>query len=310
MQQGSQAVGEEAYAEDQDGGEGEARETDPVEEPGCRISHRETDRQAYDDLQHEHEAAGQHGGPAAVRHEPFRREDLDQDDGQGIGHRVVASRFQLQHRCQILPQVQFFAPEDGKDGRGIRGPHYRRKQHADEQGRIPGLPWHQPDEQAGQDDGQEHSEGREQRSLPEYGPSLFQGCFQACGEQDDGHREMTDGLRDFVIVEMQAQSVGADGHAQQQEEQQGRHAEARPQLGHQDGDKDEDRTQQEQVLGEEVDGEDGQREHQRISNRFRNPVIISTLRMSLQILATMTLPPFSAAALRRDRKMRRPELEM
>ena len=47
-----------------------------------------------------------------------------------------------------------------------------------------------------------------------------------------------------------------------------------------------------------------------ISNRFKKPVIIKTLRMSSFMFFTMTLPPFWLAAFLRVRKSLNPEDEM
>lgn len=47
-----------------------------------------------------------------------------------------------------------------------------------------------------------------------------------------------------------------------------------------------------------------------ISNRLRKPVIINTCRMLSVMFFTMTFPPLAVAALRNERKRRRPELDI
>ena len=146
--------------------------------------------------------------------------------------------------------MQFLAAQDGKDGGRIRGAHHGRQQEtagqgdADRDGRV----GHQPDEDAGKQDREQHAHGGKQRSLTEDGARFVEGCLQPGREQDDGHREMADVLREFEIIELDAQHILSGHHPQQEEKQQGGDAIAGADLGHQDGGKDQDRTEKEQVL--------------------------------------------------------------
>ena len=72
------------------------------------MADRHSDSQSDDDLQHKDRKAGPQGMPALL----FPRQDTDQDDGEGVCHRVVASGFQLQHRPKVLSKVQFLASKD------------------------------------------------------------------------------------------------------------------------------------------------------------------------------------------------------
>ena len=122
---------------------------------------------------------------------------------------------------------------------------------------------------------------------------------------------MAYGFGHFVILELQAQAVRSHDHAQKQEEEQGGGAETGSHLRDEDREENQDGSQQEQVVRQQVDREDGERKHQAsIWKRLRNPVIMNTWRTSSEMLLTMTFPPFVAAALRRERKIRSPELEM
>ena len=120
---------------------------------------------------------------------------------------------------------------------------------------------------------------------------------------------MADVLRQFKIVEPHAQHILAGQHAQQQEQEQGGYTITGTDLRHQDGGEDQDGTQQEQVIRQQVHGEEGGRHHW-ISNRFRNPVIMNTLRRLSLMFCRITFPPCSAVSFRRTRNRRSPELEM
>ena len=205
--------------------------------------------------------------------------------------------------------MQFLAPQDGKDGRRIRGAHHGRQKEASEQRRAHDRAEHQPDEKTGEEDGKQHANGGKQHSLTQDGARFMDGRFQPGREQDDGHREMADALRQFEVIEPDAEHILAGHHSQQEEQQQGRHAVAGPHLGHQNRGKDQDGAQKEQVLRKQVHRQERQTHHW-ISKRFRNPVIMNTLRMLSPMLRTITFPPFSVASLRRTRKSRSPELEM
>ena len=110
-------------------------------------------------------------------------------------------------------------------------------------------------------------------------------------------------------LQEEQKKVRQEERQQQEEQQQGRHAVAGPHLGHQNRGKDQDGAQKEQVLRKQVHRQKRQTHHW-ISKRFRNPVIMNTLRMLSVMLRTITFPPFSVASLRRTRKSRSPELEM
>ena len=263
-QEAGDAVGEIAQAEDEDGIEGAARELQPAQDPPAGVTDAEADGRADEHLQEYEAEAGHHQLPDAHGARRLRHQ-LREDDGEDVGHRVVAAGFQLQHRPQVLPQVQFLAAQDREDGSRIGGAHHGRQQetagqrHADGNGRV----GHQPDEDAGEQDGEQHARGGEQHPLAEDGARFVDGRFKSGREQDDGHREMADVLRELEVVEMDAQHVLAGHHAQQEEQQQGRDAVAGADLRHQDGGEDQDGKQEEQMLRHEVHHKRGRRKDHR-----------------------------------------------
>ncbi len=115
-QEARDAVGKKADAEDEDGVQGAACQVQPAQEPAGGKADPEAHGHTYEDLQEQESDGVHHQAPGALRSLGIG-DQLDQDDGKHVGHRVVTTRFQLQHLAQVLAQMQLLAPQDGEDGR-------------------------------------------------------------------------------------------------------------------------------------------------------------------------------------------------
>ena len=256
-QQRGDTVGEETDAQDHHGVQCVAGKLDALQDPLRPESDSQSDQETYRDLHEQHPGSrAEHGHGAGVL---GGGQDLHEDDREHVSHGVVASGLQLQHRAEVLPEVHPLAAQHREHRCRVRRGHdCGKKETAQERSseRADPLPGDEIDEKGRQHRGQQDAQSRKQRTLSHHRLRLAHRCLQTAREQDDGHGEMADGLSDVVILELQSHSVGPDDHTQQKEQQQGRSPEARSDLGDQYGEEHQYRCQEQQVVGQQVDGKD------------------------------------------------------
>ena len=157
---------------------------------------------------------------------------LHENYRQNVGHRVVTSALQLQQRPQVLLQPLFFGAQDGEHRRRIRGGHHRREQErfgqrkADAENATDEI-----DEEPRQRSGQEHPDRSKHHPLGHYGTYLGILRIHTAGKEDDAQREHTDELGRIGAVELDAESVAAEKHTDEEEQKQRRRTELRTGLG-------------------------------------------------------------------------------
>ena len=250
--QGTEAVGKESQAEHQYTHQGAGLELQAGQQPVGKAAHQITNQEAHGQLVHQNKHDGQSTGPLG------EVEDIDigaldniyQNDGARIGHRVITTGFQLQHGAQMFPQLQSLTAKDGEHGRGIcRGEHSGHQQsprqgHSDT---ADGLPHKEINETAREKDGEKHAHRRQQGALPEHRTGFVHFRFQTARKQNHRHAKVADEFRQMQVMELQAHSVGAGQHTDDKEHQHGRHTELGADLIGKNGHKYQDGEQQEQI---------------------------------------------------------------
>ncbi len=149
---------------------------------------------------------------------------LDQRQRQEDRHRIVDARFDLQHAGDPLLQPHPAAVEQREDGGGVG----RADDRAQQQAELPVDLQHPGGEQADQPGGQQHAHGGQRQRRPQRDAEGFVPGPQSAIEQDHGQRQIADQEAEPGIGEADsARPVHPGQHADQQEYQQERHADAR-----------------------------------------------------------------------------------
>ena len=148
------------------------------------------------------------GEPVAGMHDP-----LDEPEHEQHGDRVVEARLALERALQPLAQP---GAAQQREHRGAVG---RGDDRADQQA-LERREAEQPrGGQAGDDRGDQRARQREPDRRPQHRPDLAPAGGQPALEQDQGERDHADRLGEVGVVELdQAEAVGADRHAQAEEQ--------------------------------------------------------------------------------------------
>ena len=143
-------------------------------------------------------------------------DELDKYDSQHIGHRVVASAFQLQHGTQIVLQVHLLRAQDGEYRCRVRRRHGGSQQQGGDERQVDIGPAHArqpPYKQSGKQCRQQHTESRQYNTGGEDRLDFGELGIHSARKQDNAQSHHTDELRFFGVVELQSESVAAEKHA-------------------------------------------------------------------------------------------------
>ncbi len=219
---------EEYESEEQDGVEGVVVHVQPVHHPHRQASQKEARDGTHAHLDDEHEEGLP---PAEVA--GWHLYDLYQQQGQHVGHGVVAPALEFEHGAEFFFQSLFFAAEDGEDRRGVGGGHdgSHEEGFGDADGGVVGEETAYPvDEQPGEGGGQHHAEGGEEDALSQYGFDFGKLGVHTARKEDDAQGNHADELRAGGVVELDARAVAPAYHAHAEEEEQDGHSEAEARL--------------------------------------------------------------------------------
>src|SRR5690606_33523108 len=132
------------------------------------------------------QAQQQGAGQAAF----VRGQCLQQGDREEDGHGVVTAGFDFQRRADPLFQMGSAVVEQGEHGGGIGGADNRAQQNTHQQRQI-----QQPGgEQAAEPCGDHHPKGGKRQGGPEANPEILDLGAQPAVEQDNGQRQVADGI--------------------------------------------------------------------------------------------------------------------
>lgn len=166
----------------------------------------------------------------AARTQPAATDTLYQDDGQQVGHRVIAAALQLQHGAKIVFEVDFLGTQDIEHRRGVGGGHGGSQQQGGEQAETDActvLPSGKPVcEHTRQKGCHQHAEGGEGNTGSQYRADIPYLRLHTTREKYDAQDYHPDVLGDVHIVELQPDTVRSEQHAGNEEHQKGRYAEA------------------------------------------------------------------------------------
>ena len=165
--------------------------------------------------------------PEHVHHAVVRLLDpLDEAHDEQDGHRIVEAGLALQRSRELAPQGRL--AQQREDRRAVGGGDDRAEQHPLERREI-----EQPRcREAADDRGAERSEDRKRERRAQDRPDLFVPRRQPALEQDQRQRHHPDRARQLVVVELDpAEPVGADRHADREEEQEAGQADSRRKQG-------------------------------------------------------------------------------
>ena len=232
-QQVGEGEGEEDEGEQQDGVEGLVVDVELVEHLDGELAEQIAGCCAYAEL--DDEGHGDGAQPHAAR-----LDELDEDDGEHVGHGVVATAFELEHGPQVVLEVHLLRTEDGKHGGGVGGRHRGGQQQGGGERQVDVGPAHArqpPDEEAGEEGGEQHARGGEHDAGTQHGLDVGKLGVHSAGEQDDAQGHHADELGFFGVVKLDAEAVASKSHAHHEKEQEGRHSEAVACLADKDADK-------------------------------------------------------------------------
>ncbi|MGX1168116.1 hypothetical protein AB7M16_004382 [Bradyrhizobium sp. USDA 372] len=160
-----------------------------------------------------------------------------EEDREGI----VGAGFRLQRRADARAQTQALGVHQeehgGRVGRGHHGAHQQRLRPVEVE-RVFG-------ERRRDQRGQQHADGREHERRGEHGADAGKARAQAAVEQDQGERDGADQIGGADVVELELTGAGIAGeHADDQEDEQQRRAEAQRKQAREDAGHDEDGAEQ------------------------------------------------------------------
>ena len=169
------------------------------------------------------------------------RMDLDQHDGEEDRERIVDPELDLERRADPRPQPQPLGVQQEEHRRGVG----RGDDGADQQGLGPAEPEHEHRRRRRQRRRHQHADGRQQARRPDHVAEGLVAGAQPAVEQDQRQRHRSDGVGEPHVVEPDAERPGlARQHADQEEDQQQRRAEAQRHQARQDAGQDQKRRKQ------------------------------------------------------------------
>ena len=151
-----------------------------------------------------------------------RLDDLDQQDRQHVGHRVVTPALEFEQRAQVLFQAQAARAQDRKDRCRIGRGHHRGQQQrfGEREARDAGqyardAVDQSAGEQCGEHDAQRGEDDTGHRDRFDFG--IF--GIHAARKQDDAEGDHADELCGRRAVELDPEAVAAEKHAYPEEQQ-------------------------------------------------------------------------------------------
>ena len=173
--------------------------------------------------------------------------DLNEQDRQDVGHRVVASALEFEHRTEILLQPQTLASQNREDRGGVR----RRNDGCQQQrlvkrqrDRSEKVARDKKDDSSGNGRGDHHAQRGQYDARTQHGADFLELRVHAARKKDDAQRDHADELGDRRAVELNAQPVAAEHHADAQKQQQDGNAELGARFSRENAHEQQDRSDQ------------------------------------------------------------------
>ena len=177
---------------------------------------------------------------------------LNEQDRQDVGHRVVASALELEHRAEILLQPQALASQNRKDRGGVR----RRNDGCQQQrlverqrDRSEKVARDKKDDSSGNGRGDHHAQRGQYDARTQYGADFLELRVHTARKEDDAQRDHADELGDRRAVELNTQPVAAESHAHTQKQQQDGNSELGARFPRENADEQQDRSDQQDISG-------------------------------------------------------------
>ena len=146
-------------------------------------------------------------------------QDLDADDREEDGHRIVRSALHLQQSGEPLLHVHALRAEDREDGGRVGGRHDACQKEADDPRQVQDRHRGHGDDRGGQN----YPHGGQRQGGSHDGPELGDVGAQAAVEQNEGERDRADPVGERVVLEHDpAQPLLACEHADEQEQHEDR----------------------------------------------------------------------------------------
>ena len=164
----------------------------------------------------------------------------DEGEHEDVGHGVVGAAFEFKGGPEPVPEVEAAAAEDGEDGGGVGAAHGGGEEEATHECDANLVGQNEIEDEAGGHGGEQHADGGEHDAGAEDGAYVLDFGVEAAGKEDGAQGHGAYHLRHLDVVEVDAEAVAAEEHADAEEKQQGRHAEARARLACQNAGKEED----------------------------------------------------------------------
>ena len=213
-QQVGQREGEEDKRQQQDGVEGLVIDVQTIQHQDGELTQQVAGNSTYQELNHErtHYAHRTHVG---------RLGQLDKHYGKHIGHGVVTTAFQLQHRTEVVLQIDFLRTENGKYRSRIGRGHGSGQQQRTDEREVNVCPTHArkpPDEEAGKQSRQKYTHSGEHDTLRQHRLDVGKLGIHTARKKDDAQSNHTNELSLFSTMELNAQAIATKGHTHHQEQ--------------------------------------------------------------------------------------------
>ena len=234
------AVGDLRHAEDDERGRRHERRVQPLRQR--HLVEADHHQAAADDA----EQRAEHGLANQFDHEMRERavadrDQLDQHQGQEHRERIVAAGLRLQRGADARPQPQALGMHQQEHGRGIG----RGDDGADQHGFGPAEVERIFRDRRGDERGHQHPHGGERHRGRQHGAVALEARAQAAIEQDQRQRDRADQIGGTDVLEFDMTGAGITReHADDEEHQQQRRAEAQGQQARQDAGHDQDRAKE------------------------------------------------------------------
>ena len=214
---------------------------DPVDRPDGQTAERIPCHDAERHPHHEEQQA------RTEAHAFARRQQPDQQNGQNIGHRVVTAAFELQQRFQILAQPLPAAAQDREDRRRVGRRHGGGKEQRQQERHLGIAPRrHHVDEPRHDQRRQRHTDGGQHHAGPDHGANGAVTGVHTARKKNDTQRHHAHELSHGSRIE--GDEPQPEQHADAEKQQQGRSAETVGHFSGKDGNQQQQRPDQNDIL--------------------------------------------------------------
>ena len=220
-----------------------------VGQPHSTLTHSKTQSTTHNKLHNQ--ILGNHNQIHAVP----TANNLDDDNGKHISHRVVTTTLKLKHRTQVLLQIDILRTQQTEHRSRIRRRHRSSQKQTSKKRHLnapAAPPRQQEDETTRQGSSQNNTQSRQNHTLSHNRTDVTELRIHTTRKKDDTQSHHTNKLSILHTVKLQAQPVTSEKHTNHKKQQESRNAKSIPSLTNQYTNQDQSRTNKQNILSSKI----------------------------------------------------------